>query len=129
MECTFCRIIKGELPSYLIYEDEFVKVLLDINPVTNGHTLIVPKEHYDNVLDLPDEIDQHIHNLTKNLYRQYKDKLGIEGLTIINNNELGQDIKHYHLHLIPRYFDDTFVQSFNNSTPKPLSEITNMINN
>jgi len=129
MDCIFCRLINGELPSCLIHEDELVKVVLDINPLTNGHTLIISKEHYDNFLDLPEELVLHIDKITKKLYTQYKKKLGVGGFTIINNNDLGADVKHHHVHLIPRYSDDNFIQTSNKEVLKELSEITNKINN
>ena len=93
MDCIFCKIIKGDIPSYTIYEDEIVKVILDINPVSNGHMLIIPKTHY-------------VKNTSKDLYKKYKDKLNMDGLSITQNNDYGQEVKHYHLHLIPRYEND-----------------------
>lgn len=106
MDCIFCKIIKGDIPSYTIYEDEIVKVILDINPVSNGHMLIIPKTHYVNLMDSNDSVLSHIMNTSKDLYKKYKDKLNMDGLTITQNNDYGQEVKHYHLHLIPRYEND-----------------------
>lgn len=106
MDCVFCKIIKGDIPSYTIYEDEIVKVILDINPVSNGHMLIIPKTHYVNLMDIDDSVLSHIMNTSKDLYKKYKDKLNMDGLTITQNNDYGQEVKHYHLHLIPRYEND-----------------------
>lgn len=106
MDCIFCKIIKGDIPSYTIYEDEIVKVILDINPVSNGHMLIIPKTHYVNLMDIDDSVLSHIMNTSKDLYKKYKDKLNMDGLTITQNNDYGQEVKHYHLHLIPRYEND-----------------------
>ena len=106
MDCIFCKIIKGDIPSYTIYEDEIVKVILDINPVSNGHILIIPKTHYVNLMDIDDSVLSHIMNTSKDLYKKYKDKLNMDGLTITQNNDYGQEVKHYHLHLIPRYEND-----------------------
>lgn len=106
MDCIFCKIIKGDIPSYTIYEDEIVKVILDINPVSNGHMLIIPKTHYVNLMDIDDSVLSHIMNISKELYKKYKDKLNMDGLTITQNNDYGQEVKHYHLHLIPRYEND-----------------------
>ena len=106
MDCIFCKIIKGEIPSYTIYEDEIVKVILDINPVSNGHMLIIPKTHYVNLMDIDDSVLSHIMNTSKDLYKKYKDKLNMDGLSITQNNDYGQEVKHYHLHLIPRYEND-----------------------
>ena len=106
MDCIFCKIIKGDIPSYTIYEDEIVKVILDINPVSNGHMLIIPKTHYVNLMDIDDSVLSHIMNTSKDLYKKYNDKLNMDGLTITQNNDYGQEVKHYHLHLIPRYEND-----------------------
>ena len=113
MDCIFCKIIKGEIPSYTIYEDDVVKAFLDINPSTNGDLLIVPKNHYENMLDIPEDVYMHIHKVSKDMYLLLKDKLNIEGLTLVQNNFYGQEIKHYHLHLTPRYSDDGLTNSFN----------------
>lgn len=106
MDCIFCKIIKGDIPSYTIYEDEIVKVILDINPVSNGHMLIIPKTHYVNLMDIDDSVLSHIMNTSKDLYKKYKNKLNMDGLSITQNNDYGQEVKHYHLHLIPRYEND-----------------------
>ena len=105
MNCIFCKIINGEIPSYTVYEDEVVKVFLDINPSSNGHMLIIPKEH---ILDL-DEMDSntlsHIMKLAKKMKKLLEEKLNIDGLTLIQNNGVVQDVKHYHLHLKPYYIE------------------------
>lgn len=106
MECIFCKIIKGEIPSYTVYEDEIVKVIMDINPITNGHLLILPKEHFVNLEDIEINTLSHIQNIAKKMYQLLKDKLNIDGLSLTQNNEYGQEVKHYHLHLIPRYIND-----------------------
>ena len=103
MDCIFCKIIKGDIPSYTIYEDEIVKVILDINPVSNGHMLIIPKTHYVNLMDIDASVLSHIMNTSKDLYKKYKDKLNMDGLSITQNNDYGQEVKHFHMHLTPRY--------------------------
>lgn len=104
--CIFCKIVKGEIPSYTIYEDDEVKVFMDINPIAKGHLLIIPKKHYTNLFDIDDKTLRKIDEVIKNLYPKLKEKLGAEGLTRMQNNELGQEVKHYHMHLIPRYKND-----------------------
>lgn len=103
MDCLFCKIIKNEIPSYTIYEDEIVKAFLDINPDSNGHLLIIPKKH---TLDL-DTIDMdtlnHILIVAKKLKKVLEEKLNIDGLTLIQNSGDVQEVKHYHLHLKPFY--------------------------
>ena len=113
MDCIFCKIMEGSIPSYTIYEDDIVKVFLDINPSTNGDTLIVPKKHYENMLDIEDEVVMHIHKVSKEIFKLLKERLNIDGLTLAQNNFHGQDIKHYHLHLTPRYKNDNLMHSFN----------------
>lgn len=126
MNCIFCKIIDGEIPSYTIYEDDIIKVLLDINPDTNGHALIIPKKHYENLVDIEEEVLHHINNVSKKMYSLLKEKLNCDGLTIIQNNNYGQEIKHYHMHLVPRYKDDKYMLHYNREIikdPKQIYEI------
>ncbi|MDO5569590.1 MAG: HIT domain-containing protein [bacterium] len=103
MNCLFCQIIKGEKESLTIYEDEIVKVFLDAYPDNNGHTLIIPKKHYTNIVDIDEETLNHIMKISKKIYSLLTDKLQPDGIKLIQNNGLPQVIKHYHLHLIPVY--------------------------
>ena len=106
-DCIFCKIIKGEIPSRTIYEDEIIKVIMNINPNTDGHLLIIPKKHYENLFDIDQSIINHSIDIIKEkLYPKLKADLKTDGLTIAQNNYYGQEIKHYHLHLIPRYEGD-----------------------
>ena len=105
-DCIFCKIIKGDIPSYTVYEDDDFKAFLDINPITNGHVLLVPKTHYKDLFEMPEEMIMKIYKAVLKINDKLKDKLDMEGLTLIQNNGLGQDVKHYHLHLVPRYPHD-----------------------
>ena len=105
-DCIFCKIIRGEIPSYTLYEDDIVKVFMDINPVSEGHCMIVPKKHTENIETIDYETLTHIEKISKEIYKLLKNKLSCNGLTRLQNNGYGQDVKHYHLHLIPRYEDD-----------------------
>ena len=105
-DCLFCKIANGEIPSYTLYEDDLVKVFLDINPVSQGHCLIIPKKHYENMLDVDKEIVSHSLDVARKVYKILNDKLNMDGLTITQNNMYGQEVKHYHIHLIPRYEKD-----------------------
>lgn len=125
MDCLFCKIISGDIPSNTIYEDEIVKVFLDISPISNGHCLIVPKKHYTNIEDIDLETLKHINEISKKLYKELKEKLNCEGLTLIQNNGLGQEVKHYHLHLVPRYTNDEIMM---NSNKEVLESIENIMN-
>ncbi len=102
-DCIFCKIIKGEIPSKEIYEDEFIKVIMDINPKSNGHMLVLPIKHYENILDIDNDTLIKIFDFARKSYPIINEKLGSSGLTLVNNNGEGQDVKHFHLHLIPRF--------------------------
>ena len=123
MDCLFCKIIEGSIPSKTIYEDELVKVFLDINPNTNGHCLIIPKKHIVTVKEVDNILTTHILEVEKKMYDLLKEKLNIKGLTIVQNNELGQEVKHYHVHLIPRYEDDNWNINFNQESLKDTDEV------
>lgn len=123
MDCLFCKIIEGSIPSKTIYEDELVNVFLDINPNTNGHCLIIPKKHIVTVKEVDNILTTHILEVEKKIYDLLKEKLNIKGLTIVQNNELGQDVKHYHVHLIPRYEDDNWKMNFNQESLKDTDEV------
>ena len=103
MDCLFCKLANGEIPTKKVYEDDLVCVFLDINPHTNGECLIVPKEHYLDYKDISDELNNHMNEVIKKLDTMYQEKLGSTGLTIIHNSGIGQEIKHFHIHFIPRY--------------------------
>lgn len=123
MDCIFCKIINNEIPSYTLYEDDIVKVFLDIDPKTNGDTLIIPKKHFVNLVDIDLETLNHINKITKNMYSLLKEKLNCEGLTIIQNNDYGQEIKHYHVHLTPRYQNDLLNHEYNKKEIKPIEDV------
>ncbi|HHW69009.1 MAG TPA: HIT domain-containing protein [Tenericutes bacterium] len=103
MDCVFCKIIKGDIPCYSLYEDDFIKCFLDIFPDSNGHMLIIPKKHFTNLDDIDPETLIHIMNCAKEFKKVLEKKLNIDGLTLIQNNGEVQDVKHYHLHLKPYY--------------------------
>lgn len=109
MDCLFCKIVEGEIPSYKIYEDEFVIAFLDINPVSNGHTLIVPKKHYTDFLELDSDTFNHVINVAKKIHKSLEEKLNCDGITYLHNYGIAQDVKHYHLHLIPKYKNEVKV--------------------
>ena len=106
--CVFCKIIAGELPAAKIYEDEKSLVFLSIDPVNKGHALVVPKDHYDNYLDTPDELLVHLTQVAKKIAQAVKQATGAEGINLgVNNGAVaGQMIFHTHLHIIPRFAND-----------------------
>ena len=99
----FCKIINGEIPSYKLYEDDYVLAFLDISPQTNGHTLIIPKKHYLDFDDITDETLEHIKETARYIKKLLTNKLSCDGITFVQNNGCCQEVKHYHLHLIPQY--------------------------
>ena len=105
MECIFCKICKGEIPSYTLYEDNDVKVFLDINPNSIGHTLIVPKKHYIDLDDIDLETLNKIFNIAKKIKLQLENRLKCDGIRLVQNNGILEEVKHFHLHLIPFYKD------------------------
>lgn len=107
-DCIFCKIAAGEIPSKTIYEDEKYRVILDLGPATRGHALILPKNHYANLFELPEEDAKEVICLAKKMATIMKDKLGCDGFNLVQNNgeAAGQTVFHFHMHLIPRYEND-----------------------
>jgi len=104
-QCIFCDIIEGKEPAYIIYEDEKVIVFLDKRPVNPGHLLVVPKKHYRNIFEIPEEILSHLIIVVKKMSIALKEALNASGVRLIQNNErcAGQEIFHIHFHVIPYY--------------------------
>lgn len=109
-DCLFCKITKKEIPSFTIYENDDVSAFLDINPNNLGHTLVVPKAHYENIYDTPNKTLASIMSVSKKIAAAIKSGLGAEGVNVVMNNEgaAGQIIPHVHLHVIPRFANDGF---------------------
>ena len=103
--CIFCKIANGEIPSATVYEDDDVKAILDLGPAAKGHTLIIPKEHYDDVTDLDESLGAKVIPLAAKIGKAMKKGLGCAGFNLVQNNgeAAGQTVKHFHLHVIPRY--------------------------
>ena len=104
--CVFCKIINNELPCYNIYEDDKVLVFLSINAFSNGHTLIIPKKHYLNFREIDLETLNHIIKIAKDIYNLLEQKLKPDSIKLVQNNGLCQEVKHFHLHLIPKYREE-----------------------
>lgn len=106
--CIFCKIANGEIPSKTLYEDEEFRVILDLAPATKGHALILPKSHYKNLYELPEETAGKAMKLAKKMAVAMTERLGCDGFNVVqNNNEVaGQTVFHFHMHLIPRYEND-----------------------
>ncbi len=129
--CIFCKIANGEIPSKTLYEDEEFRVILDLAPATKGHALILPKSHYKNLYELPDETAAKVMKLAKKMATTMTEKLGCDGFNIVqNNNEVaGQTVFHFHMHLIPRYENDNQRISWNplEMTQDELEAVKNQI--
>lgn len=121
-DCIFCRIANGEIPSKTLYEDSEFRVILDLGPAAKGHALILPKEHAENLYDLPEGTAAAAMVLAQKMARIMQKKLQCDGLNLVQNNgeAAGQTVHHFHLHLIPRYIDDG--QSINWKPGKPTQE-------
>jgi len=106
--CIFCKIIRGEMPSWKVYEDEYTYAFFDINPVNEYHTLVIPKNHYENIFDIPKNEAVNIMKTVKKIVDLYKEKLGMENIQILNSSgkEAQQDVFHIHFHIVPRFLGD-----------------------
>ncbi|MFU2164329.1 HIT family protein [Streptococcus pluranimalium] len=106
--CIFCQIIKGDIPSAKVYEDDEVMAFLDITQTTTGHTLLIPKKHVRNVLDMTDDIAKEVFARLPKVARAVQKATDACGMNIINNNETiaGQTVFHAHIHLVPRFSDE-----------------------
>ncbi len=118
-DCIFCKLANGIIPTNAIYEDDDFKVILDLSPATRGHALILPKEHADNLFELPDETAKKLLPLAKKLANNMAQKLQMDGLNLVQNNGevAGQTVMHFHLHMIPRYKEDGQHISWNPTSP------------
>ncbi|MFA6135986.1 MAG: HIT family protein [Candidatus Paceibacterota bacterium] len=132
MTCLFCQIANKEKPSHIIYEDDFVTAVLDVFPRVVGHTLVLPKKHAENILDLSSEEIGPIFDAVKKVTALLKEKLSPDGFTIgINHGKVsGQLIEHLHIHIMPRFLDDGggSMHSIVNKPPKrDLEEVKKQI--
>ena len=116
--CIFCKIAAGDIPSATIYEDDDFRVILDIEPASKGHALILPKEHYENLYELPDELAAKALVVAKKVISKMTDIVGCDGYNVLQNNgeTAGQTVFHFHMHLIPRYEKDDVTISWKQGT-------------
>ena len=103
--CIFCKIANKEIPGKIIYEDDICVAFLDLSQTTNGHTLVIPKKHFKNFLEVDDDTLAHMIKVTKDIANKIVTKLNANGVNILTNaNDVaGQTVMHFHLHIIPRY--------------------------
>lgn len=128
--CIFCKIVNGDIPSYKVYEDENFLAFLDISQTTKGHTLLIPKNHSDNVLSTSENTLSLMLPLATKIALAIQKTTNAQGFNILTNcGEIaGQSVMHFHIHIIPRYQNDTFNISFtSNSFTK--EDLTNLCSN
>lgn len=127
-DCIFCKIIKGEIPSYTIYEDEMYKVILDRFPASPGHALIIPKSHHTDIFDMPDQVASGMYPLAKKMAVLLKKATHADGINIVQNNgeASGQAVFHFHLHLVPRKYGDNVKLNQTSCKDTTLEELADM---
>jgi histidine triad (HIT) family protein len=128
--CIFCELIHGGGEVSICYEDSQAIAFMDIQPVNAGHVLVVPREHYESLVDMPAELIRHLFDVSTNLAPIVRRLAGADGLNIIVNSgaSAGQDVFHYHVHVIPRRADDGFSVAlpFAGSTPPDRTQLDAM---
>ncbi len=107
MDCIFCKIISKEIPAKILYEDEDTIAFLDAFPVAKGHTLVIPKQHYAKIQDLPSEINEKLFNTVHKMIPKVDSLQGSTLVAIHNGKDSGQEVPHVHVHLIPRSNSDS----------------------
>lgn len=118
--CIFCRIVKGEIPSLRVYEDESCIATLDIGPAERGHVLIIPKEHYADVTECTDEaLLGKLMKTAAGIGARQMERLGADGFNIVQNNKeaAGQTVRHLHIHVIPRYENHPVIVAWDPKDP------------
>ena len=107
-DCIFCLIANGEIPSNTVYEDEDFRAILDLSPAQKGHTLLLPKEHYADLFEMPAELAARVLPVAKKIAAAVKEATGADGVNLVQNNgeAAGQTVRHFHLHIIPRLAGD-----------------------
>jgi histidine triad (HIT) family protein len=130
--CIFCKIVNHDIPSSVVYEDENYLAILDISQVTLGHTLVMPKKHFDNILEMTSNEFKEYSEVIQKVAKIVSSKTNCKGMNILNNtNEIaGQTVNHVHFHIIPRYsIDDSICINFNKSDKQDLNKVLQLLTN
>lgn len=124
-DCIFCKILKGDIPSYKVYEDDSFIGILDINPSAKGHVIIIPKNHAANIFELSEKDAKEIFVVAKKIAEAIKKAYQPDGINILQNNgeAAGQTVFHLHVHVIPRYKDDTIKIEWEPKEMKDLEKV------
>ena len=117
-KCIFCKLANGDIPTNSIYEDDEFKVILDASPATKGHALILPKNHFANLLEADDDVLAKALPLAKKIGNKMMKELGCDGINIIQNNgeAAGQTVHHLHVHVIPRFAGDGAIKEWDHQS-------------
>lgn len=109
MNCIFCKILNNEISSRKVYEDSDFIAILDAFPANEGHTLVIPKKHFENIFEIDSETISKAYKIAQIIANKIKDKMGIKNINILQNNGAiaGQSVNHFHIHIIPRKENDT----------------------
>ena len=130
-DCIFCKLANGDIPTNSLYEDDIVKVIFDAGPASDGHVLILPKNHYDDIYSMDEDTAAHIFKVATRIAKAYKQSLDYEGLNIVQNNgeAAGQTVFHFHMHLIPRYENDNagILWEPGETTPEDMAEVKRLV--
>lgn len=103
MDCIFCKIINGDLPSEIVYQDDKVLAFMDINPICDGHVLIIPKKHFEDIYAVDNDTLMHMYDVARMLDKKIMEKLNEPGSTFSINYGIQQEVKHLHLHIMPNF--------------------------
>lgn len=132
--CIFCKIINKDIPSVVVFEDDVLMAFLDISQSTKGHTLLIPKAHFENVFDIDENTIAHIHKQLPKIAKAIIKAFNAQGVNIVNNSGkvAGQTVFHYHVHIVPRYkendgFDIIYTNNMNKYSKEDLEEIASQI--
>ncbi|QPV61971.1 HIT domain-containing protein [Halosimplex litoreum] len=114
-QCPFCSIVAGDSPAYRLYEDERSLAFLDIEPGTRGHTLVIPKTHHETVTDMPESLAGAVFRTVHRVAGALESAFQLDGCNVVQSNGVvaGQEVHHVHVHIVPRYGDDTVTLGWN----------------
>lgn len=124
--CIFCKIVNKEIPGKIIYEDDICLAFLDLSQATYGHTLVVPKKHFENILEVDQNTLGHMMKVVQNLSKMIMNKCHAKGLNILTNTHevAGQTVHHFHIHILPRYnIEELDIHFQDNSEKTDLNEV------
>ncbi|MBU6081639.1 HIT family protein [Allobacillus halotolerans] len=133
-DCIFCKIIDGELPSAKVYEDEYVYAFMDIGQVTEGHVLLIPKKHYENIYEMDEKTASDLFKVAPKIANGIKEAFNPKGMNLVNNNGsfADQSVFHFHLHFLPRFDENdglkvSWEQHNDDYTPEKLQQLAEKI--